>query len=84
MKGINAYKAENGEKFPEKVLIYRDGVNSGQYDLALAEAETIVSVINSEAASVKMDFVVVQKRVTTKLLQVKNWSTDEVKIFEVA
>ncbi len=60
--------------------MYRDGVNSGQYDMARSEALTVETEIDTafKEESIKLAYVVVQKRVTTKLLYVQNWAKGEV------
>lgn len=77
ISALVAYQKENG-KFPDSVIIYRDGVGDGQ--LALCESFEIPQF---EAAcqkmlnhTIKITFIVVQKRINTRYFTVNGSNAD--------
>ncbi|CAH0561242.1 unnamed protein product [Brassicogethes aeneus] len=70
-KSLERYKTENGT-FPERVIIYRDGVGDGQLDYVKRyEIEQFSSVLKQFGLETKLCFIVVQKRINTKIFEMK-------------
>jgi aubergine-like protein len=79
IKAMTAFREVNSGLSPKNMIIYRDGVNSGLLHSAAMEAKTISEEISSKMSNApKLTFIVVQKRISTKLLHVANWRTDDV------
>lgn len=66
-KALEAYKCEHGT-FPSKVVVIRDGVSDGELDFCQRyEVEQLRSVINQFGLETKLCFIVVQKRINTRI-----------------
>ena len=74
---VKQYAEANDGVFPEKIVIYRDGVNAGQYSIAKKEAmaltEAIDEIYTSPGGAAKplprpnIAVVIVQKRIKTRI-----------------
>lgn len=66
-KALEAHRNENGA-FPSKVIIIRDGVGDGQLEQCRRyEVEQLESVIKQFGLQTKLCFIVVQKRINTRI-----------------
>ncbi|KAG5875466.1 Piwi-like protein Ago3, partial [Gonioctena quinquepunctata] len=66
-KYLEYYRNQNGS-FPSKVVIIRDGVGDGQLDHCKRyEIEQLESVIKQFDLDIKLCFIVVQKRINTRI-----------------
>lgn len=64
---VNTYARENGVK-PNKIVVFRDGVSDGQFDMVLnKEMVDMKKAIYDEHYRPRVTFVVAQKRHTTRL-----------------
>ena len=75
---VKQYAEANDGVFPEKIVIYRDGVNAGQYSIAKKEAATLTEAIDEiytspggaaakPLARPNIAVVIVQKRIKTRI-----------------
>ena len=75
---VKQYAEANDGVFPEKIVIYRDGVNAGQYSIAKKEAVALTEAIDDVYASPaggaakpvprpNVAVVIVQKRIKTRI-----------------
>lgn len=71
LKAVQCYKSVHGS-LPAKILIYRDGVGEGQFQFVVDHElkqvrDQLESVYKAEGQELKMAFVVVTKRINTRL-----------------
>lgn len=68
---LNAFKAKN-KKFPEKILVYRDGVSEGQFEqvlnLELPKIQGALELLGIPGGTIKISIVVCQKRHHTRIV----------------
>ncbi|XP_054155822.1 piwi-like protein 1 [Oppia nitens] len=70
--GLKRYYEIN-KKLPQRLIIYRDGVGEGDiqyvYEYELKQIEEAIQKIGSAAAGIKLAFVIVTKRINTRIMQ---------------
>lgn len=71
-KALENYKRING-CYPIKIVIFRDGISEGQFDHCLRyEVQQFESTLKQFGLDIPICFVIVQKRINTKIYTVTN------------
>ncbi|XP_047364611.1 piwi-like protein Siwi [Vespa velutina] len=70
-KFVATYRQYNDNRYPDRIVIYRDGVGEGQvhlvYNHEVKEIRKRLGQIYGSEAAVKMAFIIVNKRVNTRI-----------------
>ncbi|RWS21417.1 hypothetical protein B4U80_11191, partial [Leptotrombidium deliense] len=61
-KLLEVYRRNNGNLYPDCIIVFRDGVSEGQFDLKL------LAVIKQKNINAKLTYAVVQKRHNTRFI----------------
>lgn len=80
---LDAYKTMNGQ-LPDRIIIFRDGVGDGQLQFVehyeLPQLKTACQQISSDYRP-QISYIVVQKRINTKLFEVNSFEKERYRIF---
>nr|XP_050862637.1 piwi-like protein Siwi isoform X3 [Vespula vulgaris]XP_050862638.1 piwi-like protein Siwi isoform X3 [Vespula vulgaris] len=70
-KFVTTYRQYNDNKYPDRIVVYRDGVGEGQihlvYNHEVKEIRRRLAQMYGGEAAVKMAFIIVNKRVNTRI-----------------
>ena len=77
---LTVFKSRNANKFPEHIIVYRDGVSDGQFQTVLNEElpqiQGAIERMGYTRESVKITIVVCQKRHNTRLVYEENTGSE--------
>jgi len=76
-KAVEAFKKSNQGTSPTKIIVYRDGVSEGQKSAVLnTEVQEIRSALDNTCNNAKLVYIVLNKRITTRIFQYRNGSIE--------